>query len=210
MSSRDNRSWNSNRSFNRSLANSSRRWNRDGNRWNRDNDRWNRWNRWNRRYPSRYWRYPYYNYNPYFPNTLDYYPGALPLANAAPVRWFYRYPYYYYFYGYPFNRWYRVYQPINGPAVYTVPNATNLVAVDNADDVALNATVYTVPEGFNGTTTTVVTEGPAVGSNIGEVKDYDFRDYVTYDNLLRSNNSTYFMWGVFLLILILILVILFS
>lgn len=219
MSSHSNRSFSGNRSFNQPLTDrnlnrnanrvrpNTNRLNPNTHRFNR-NDRWDRWGRWNRR--PYYNRYPYYNYNynPYYYPILDT-TFSSPLSSYAPVRWFYKYPYYYYFYGYPYNRWYRVYQPIQGAPFYTPPLANNLVAVDAADQsvVADDATVYAVPEGFD---TVTNTDGAFIQPEIGTIQDYELKDYIAYDTLMKSNNSTYFMCGIFLLMIILLLIVLFS
>lgn len=204
MSSRS-RSWDSNRSrsLNRSLADGNRRL--SSRRW--PNRRWpdRRWNRWPRyRYPYRYRNYPYYP-------ILDPSPITVPLANNVPVRWFYRYPYYYYYYGFPYNRWYQFYYPIDSAnPLYIPPNASNLTLVSAADQTAFldNAIIYSVPEGFEAETTkTVVVEGPASEER---AQDYALSDMLMYDNMVKNNNTNYFMYGVLLLILILFLVILFN
>lgn len=212
MSSRS-RSWNSNRSrsSNQSLAGANRarnpRWN-NNNRWN--NRRWSKWNR-NWRYPNRYYpyyNYPYYSY-PYVSSMIDY-PATFPLSSNAPSQWFYNYPYYYYYYGFPYNRWFRVYAPMNTTnPLYIPPVTSNLLAVNDTDNAVNTATIYTVPEGFEAETTKTVTiEGSGMEDRIQNYNNLS--DFVMYDNMVKTANTNYFMYGVILLILILFLVILFN
>jgi len=221
-----------NRSSN-SRALSDRGFNRNANKINRS-DRWDRrdrWGRWHKRpyykrYPYNNYYYPYYNYNPYYYPILDT-NFVSPLNNYSPIKWFYRYPYYYYFYGYPYNRWYKVYQPTQGIPLYSPPLATNLVAIDSADQniVTNDATIYAVPEGFDTTPQSeqenaIMPQTEIVSMQqenaqlplreIGDIQDYTFNDYIAYDALMKSNNSTYFMCGIFLLMIILLLIVLFS
>jgi len=137
------------------------------------------------------------------------YPATVPLDTNSPLRWFYSYPYYYYYYGFPYNRWFRVYAPINTATPYYIPPVTSdLLAVNDTDNTINNATIYAVPEGFEAENKTVAIEGSEMEDRIRNYNNLS--DYVMYDNIVKSNNANYFMYGVILLIFILFLVILFN